>query len=200
MRGRINGLFDPSLMSGNCETRSWKRSRGSGELTSQSRPEGLHARAANQQSSPVARAPIQAGLSGFPRRHRRALQVTPDSRSQGFLEECRSAYLRAECKVHIAYQANDRQRPIAARTPTRNKVGLPPARITFRSLNNSYKFTPAVFSSWMCILRRVDGSVLGCLGRDGSLTHRLRREAPSRGLDPARLAIAGPLPLADAAQ
>ena len=58
------------------------------------------------------------------------------------------------------FQANDTQRPIAERTPTRAEAGLPERGFVFCCFNNSYKISPAAFRVWLRLLARVEGSVL----------------------------------------
>ena len=88
------------------------------------------------------------------------------------------------------YQVNDRERPIAENTPTRQEAGLPDRGFVFASFNNIYKITAPVFDVWMGLLSSVDGSVLWLLGDNQSAEDNLRREAAMRGVDPARLVFA----------
>ena len=104
-----------------------------------------------------------------------------------------------EAVVHLrgCYQVNDAMRAIAARTPTRAEAGLPEARFVYCCFNNSYKITPAVFDTWMRLLRQVDGAVLWLLAGDPAAERNLRREAGEHGIDPARLVFAPRMPLAE---
>jgi protein O-GlcNAc transferase len=94
--------------------------------------------------------------------------------------------------VHLpeCYQVNDRKRAIAARTPTRAEVGLPAQGFIFCCFNNNWKITPEVFNIWMRLLRRVEDSVLWLLSDNKDAERNLRKEAVSRGVDPARLVFA----------
>ena len=94
--------------------------------------------------------------------------------------------------VHLpeSYQVNDRQRPIADSTPSREDCGLPPQGFVFCSFNNSYKLTPAVFDVWMRLLAAVPDSVLWLLGSNSSMEDNLRREVQARGVNPDRLIFA----------
>jgi protein O-GlcNAc transferase len=91
--------------------------------------------------------------------------------------------------VHLpdCYQANDATREIPL-APSREVAGLPATGFVFCCFNNSWKITPAAFDIWMRLLARVDGSVLWLL--DGPQAQNLRREARTRGIDPARLVFA----------
>src|SRR5207244_1438849 len=84
----------------------------------------------------------------------------------------------------------DRRRRIAARVPSRREVDLPEQAFVFCCFNNSYKITAEVFDIWMRLLRRVDASVLWLLECNEVAGGNLRREAQTRGVDPARLIFA----------
>jgi len=94
-----------------------------------------------------------------------------------------------------SYQANDRQRPVADRTPSRAEVGLPERGFVFCSFNNGYKITPEVFGVWMRLLGAVAGSVLWLYEANADAAANLRREATARGIDPQRLVFASKRPL-----
>jgi predicted O-linked N-acetylglucosamine transferase (SPINDLY family) len=98
--------------------------------------------------------------------------------------------------VHLpdCFQVNDRKRTIASHTPTRQELALPTEGVVFCCFNNTWKITPPVFDVWMRLLKGVAGSVLW-LRRDNQYAEaNLRNEAAARGIDPARLVFAGPLP------
>lgn len=101
--------------------------------------------------------------------------------------------------VHLpdCYQANDRQRAIAAQTPMRADAGLPAQGFVFCSFNNTWKATPAIFDIWMRLLLAVEGSVLWLVRDSAPVESNLRNEAAARGVDPARLVFADMLPLAE---
>ena len=92
------------------------------------------------------------------------------------------------------YQINDRKRPIAEQTPTRQACGLPAKGFVFGCFNSTYKTTPEVFAVWMRVLKEVPGSVLWLYEGNSVVEANLRREAQERGIDPARLVFARPLP------
>lgn len=105
----------------------------------------------------------------------------------------------AEKVVYLpdTFQANDSERPVAERTPTRAEVGLPEYGFVFCSFNNNFKITPLVFDVWTRLLRRIEGSILWLLGGNPTVETNLRREAAARGIEPERLVFAGRLPYAD---
>jgi protein O-GlcNAc transferase len=89
-----------------------------------------------------------------------------------------------------AYQANDRKRRIADRTPARSETGLPERGFVFACFNNTYKIGPEVFDVWMRLLRGIEGSVLWLLEDNAIAAANLKREAELRGVAPARLVFA----------
>ncbi|MCW0234402.1 MAG: tetratricopeptide repeat protein [Ferrovibrio sp.] len=93
-----------------------------------------------------------------------------------------------------SYQPNDTKRPIASLQLSRAAFGLPEQGFVFSSFNNPYKLTPRVFDIWMRLLAQVPGSVLWQLQVEPDAAENLRREAQARGIDPARLVFALPLP------
>jgi predicted O-linked N-acetylglucosamine transferase (SPINDLY family) len=84
---------------------------------------------------------------------------------------------------------SDRQR-VAAPAPTRKECGLPESGFVFCSFNNSYKYTPEVFSVWMQILHRVPGSVLWLLADNSWSEENLRTFALAHGIAAERLVFA----------
>lgn len=105
----------------------------------------------------------------------------------------------SERLVHLpeCYQANDRQRPIAKRIPTRAECGLPERGFIFACFNNSLKLTPEMFDVWVRLLRAVSGSVLWLLGSNDPVRRNLRKEAEAREVSSDRLVFAERRPLAE---
>jgi predicted O-linked N-acetylglucosamine transferase (SPINDLY family) len=101
----------------------------------------------------------------------------------------------AEKIVHLpdSYQVNDSHRKIAPMAPTRQEAGLPAQGFVFCSFNNNWKIAPDVFDVWMRLLHQVEGSVLWLLSDNDGAERNLRKEAQRRGIDPARLVLAGRL-------
>lgn len=102
----------------------------------------------------------------------------------------------SEKVVHLphCYYINDRKRPLAPTTPNREALGLPEKGFVFCCFNNNFKITPAVFDSWMRILRRVPGSVLWLFEDNPAAAENLRREAAARDIAPSRLVFAKRVP------
>jgi predicted O-linked N-acetylglucosamine transferase (SPINDLY family) len=93
------------------------------------------------------------------------------------------------------YQPNDSTRTIACTDISREAAGLPPQGFVFCCFNSSKKISAAIFDIWMSLLTTVPGSVLWLLGGNDHASANLRAAAQARGVDPARLVFAPPLPL-----
>jgi predicted O-linked N-acetylglucosamine transferase (SPINDLY family) len=85
------------------------------------------------------------------------------------------------------YQVNDQTREIAATQYTRESLGLPNSGFVYCCFNANYKITPAVFDSWMRILKSVDGSILWLFEDNQKAALNLKKEAEKRGIDPIRI-------------
>jgi protein O-GlcNAc transferase len=96
-----------------------------------------------------------------------------------------------------SFQPNDRKRQISELEYSREELGLPPAAFVFCAFNNTYKIAPAIFSCWMRILGKLDGSVLWLASANEAVRANLRREAAARGVSPERLIFAGRLSRAE---
>jgi len=98
----------------------------------------------------------------------------------------------AEKVVYLpdTFQANDSQRRIAERTPSRSEAGLPENGFVFCSFNGSYKFRSPVFDIWMRLLLKFEGSLLWLRSARSTVVDNLRREAKARGVNPERLIFA----------
>jgi predicted O-linked N-acetylglucosamine transferase (SPINDLY family) len=101
--------------------------------------------------------------------------------------------------VHLpdCYQVNDTRRVIADATPSPAECGLPETGFVFCCFNNPSKISPTIFDLWMRLLRAVPDSILWLLESNALMVSNLRGEAASRGVAPARLVFAPPLPLAE---
>jgi len=96
--------------------------------------------------------------------------------------------------VHMphCYVVSDSRRPIADLTPTRSTQGLPETGFVFCCFNHHTKITPDVFTIWMRLLTKVDGSVLWLkgIGNNVEIKRNLQEEARRRNVDPERLIFA----------
>jgi predicted O-linked N-acetylglucosamine transferase (SPINDLY family) len=135
-------------------------------------------------------APVQAHYMGFPGTMGAPFldyviadrTVIPDAE--------RACYSEKIVSLPHSYFVNDATRPIADRAFTRAELGLPERGFVFCCFNGSHKITPETFDGWMRILKQVDGSVLWLLAGNPATASNLKREATTRGVDPARLIFA----------
>ena len=109
--------------------------------------------------------------------------------------EREASYSEKIVRLPDCYQVNDRQRRIAADTPSRRDAGLPEQGFVFCSFNNSYKILPAVFDVWMKLLHAVERSVLWLLEDNAAAVARLKAAAEARGVSSSRLVFAPRVPL-----
>ncbi len=94
------------------------------------------------------------------------------------------------------HQASDARPEPVPELPPREAAGLPEAAFVFCCFAEAFKIARPVFDVWMRLLSRNEGSVLW-LSPGGDAVDRLRREATARGIDPARLVFAEPVPPAE---
>jgi len=92
------------------------------------------------------------------------------------------------------FQSNDTHRIISDKAFTRQELGLPKAGFVFCCFNNSYKINPALFESWMRILRNTERSSLWLLANSKAVETNFRNAAKKHGVDPDRLIFGGRLP------
>jgi predicted O-linked N-acetylglucosamine transferase (SPINDLY family) len=88
------------------------------------------------------------------------------------------------------YQPNDSKKVISDYQFSKNELGLPDNKMIYCCFNNSFKINPKTFSSWMEILRSVDGSVLWLLADNPSNESNLVMEAAKHGISKERLVFA----------
>jgi predicted O-linked N-acetylglucosamine transferase (SPINDLY family) len=101
----------------------------------------------------------------------------------------RHLYQPPPLSIAPLYQANDRQRDIAAPI-SRAELGLPDDAFIFCCFSNHYKITPALFACWMRILARAERSLLWLAADLEASAVNLRGAASAAGIDPARLIFA----------
>jgi predicted O-linked N-acetylglucosamine transferase (SPINDLY family) len=94
-----------------------------------------------------------------------------------------------------SYQVNDARRAIAG-AASRSEHGLPENAFVFCNFNQSYKFTPESFDSFLRLLAQVENSVLWLLEANEAFHSNLRRHAESRGIGGGRILFAPTLPVA----
>jgi protein O-GlcNAc transferase len=101
--------------------------------------------------------------------------------------------------VHLpdCHQANDKNPELVPERPSREAAGLPATGFVFCCFAKSFKIARPVFDVWMRLLSRNEGSVLWLSRASDAACMRLRSEAKARGIDPARLVFAEPVPRAE---
>ena len=77
---------------------------------------------------------------------------------------------------------------------TRAEFGLPETATVFCCFNQTAKITPPIVELWCRILQAVPGSVLWLRSFYPVADNHLRAAFRARGIDPARLRFAGPMP------
>ncbi|MEE4355510.1 MAG: tetratricopeptide repeat protein, partial [Desulfococcaceae bacterium] len=93
-----------------------------------------------------------------------------------------------------SYVVMDNTQVLPPNSLSRKDFQLPEDAFVFCSFNNAYKIDPLIFSVWMNILRRVEGSVLWIMVRDSVAQKNLQKEAGKKGIDTERLIFADKLP------
>jgi protein O-GlcNAc transferase len=106
-------------------------------------------------------------------------------------------YAERIVRMPHTYQVTDDRRRADESAWTRSRAGLPEGGLVFAAPHQAYKLTPAVFGVWMRLLRRFADSTLWLLEYDPAVRQRLRDAATARGMDPARIVFAPPLPQAE---
>lgn len=106
-----------------------------------------------------------------------------------------SQFTEAVIRLPHCYQMNSQSRNVPLESPSRAEYGLPDDALVFADFNNSYKYTAAMFATWMNILKAVPGSILWLYESRQEATRNLINLATKHGVDPARLYFATALPV-----
>ncbi|MBF0377948.1 MAG: tetratricopeptide repeat protein [Desulfamplus sp.] len=110
-------------------------------------------------------------------------------------EEHKRFYTEKVAYMPHTYLPTDGNLKVSERTPTREEMNLPPQGVIFCSFNHDYKINPQMFSVWMRILEKVEGSVLWLMKLNEAAERNLKKEAKNRGINPDRLIFATRIPL-----
>ena len=111
--------------------------------------------------------------------------------------EAEQFYAEKIVRLPDTFQANDLRRSLADRVFSRINLGLPENGFVFCCFNNHFKICPEVFSVWMQLLKRIEGSVLWLLQNTDEGARNLRREAEARGIAGERLIFAPRMEIED---
>jgi predicted O-linked N-acetylglucosamine transferase (SPINDLY family) len=142
-------------------------------------------------------APIQVNYLGYPGTMNADYMDYLIADKTLISQELQQAYAEKIAYLPNSYQANDRKRVISDKVFTKAELGLPEQGFVFCSFNNNFKILPAIFGSWMRILKSVEGSVLWLYQDNETAAHHLRQEAEKHGINPSRLVFAKGMPLAE---
>jgi predicted O-linked N-acetylglucosamine transferase (SPINDLY family) len=153
----------------------------------------LNGHAGDSRGAVLARgiAPVQVGFLGY-----------PGTSGGGFLDYviadatvippgAEADWSERVVRLPNAFLPTDDRRRIATQDITRARFGLPEIGFVFCCFNNTHKILPAVFDGWMRMLAAVPGSVLWLREENAPATRNLRAAAAARGIDPARIVMAG---------
>jgi protein O-GlcNAc transferase len=102
-------------------------------------------------------------------------------------EHHRSGYSEKVAYMPNTYMPSDDSRVMADRVFTRQDLGLPETGVVYCAFNNPNKLNPETFSSYMKILKGVEGSVLWLNAKNPLTRANLKKEAEARGVDGTRL-------------
>jgi hypothetical protein len=105
--------------------------------------------------------------------------VTPDTSKPFYTEKL--------CRLPETYQANGSRNRPKPKALTRADLGLPVDRLVFGSFNSPGKITMTTLELWADVLRRVPGSVICLLCREGLPRDNLTAAFASRGVAAERL-------------
>jgi predicted O-linked N-acetylglucosamine transferase (SPINDLY family) len=142
-------------------------------------------------------APLQASFLGYPGTTAAPFIDYLIADGQVILEEQAAHYSEQVVRLPDCYLPGNSARPIAARTPTREELGLPEQGFVFCCFNNVYKILPDVFACWLRMLRETPSSVLWLREAGPAAARNLLATAQRHGVEPHRLRFAPRQPLAE---
>jgi predicted O-linked N-acetylglucosamine transferase (SPINDLY family) len=112
-------------------------------------------------------------------------------------EGCEPHFTEHLVRLPDTYQVNDRRRTIAEPGPSRAACGLPDGGVVLCCFNGQQKLAPPMLDLFVRVALAVPDSVLWLYCDHALAARNLAAEVAARGLDPARLVIAGKLPPAE---
>ncbi len=105
-------------------------------------------------------------------------------------------YTEKLAQLPLTLQPNGRNRPLP-QPMARAEAGLPDEAFVMCAFNHTYKILPQAFDAWCQVMHDVPRAVLWLKETNAQLHDNVRRAAQQRGIDPARVIFAPPLPYAD---
>jgi predicted O-linked N-acetylglucosamine transferase (SPINDLY family) len=142
-------------------------------------------------------APVQVGFLGYPGTLGApfmdyiladAITIPPGAETH---------YAEKVVRLPSCFMPTDDLREITIAGLTRAQFGLPEHGVVFCCFNNTHKILPGTFDGMMRILAATPGSVLWLREENATATANLKAAAAARGVDPARLVMAGRVDHAD---
>jgi predicted O-linked N-acetylglucosamine transferase (SPINDLY family) len=142
-------------------------------------------------------APVQVGFLGYPGTLGApfmdyiladAITIPPGAEAH---------YAEKVVRLPACFMPTDDMREITIAGLTRAQFGLPESGFVFCCFNNTHKILPEAFDGMMRILAATPGSVLWLREESTVATAHLKAAAAARGVDPARLVMAGRVDHAD---
>ena len=95
------------------------------------------------------------------------------------------------------YQCNDSKKEISSKKFTREELDLPEKAFVYCCFNQTVKITPSIFSSWMNILKAVEGSVLWLYATNEFDRKNLLKEAIKHKVPQERIIFGQKMPRAE---
>jgi len=89
-----------------------------------------------------------------------------------------------------SYMVNDTKNKVSKRVFSRKECGLPSVGFVFCCFNNHYKITPDIFTLWMRILSKVEGSILWLSEGNSIANNNLKIQAEKNNIDESRIIFA----------
>jgi predicted O-linked N-acetylglucosamine transferase (SPINDLY family) len=86
-----------------------------------------------------------------------------------------------------SYQMNDRKRPRPIKEVSKTSLGIPEDHFVFACLNNSFKYNPEIFHTWLHILESIPKSSLLLYGKNETVIKNLKSLASDAHIDPNRI-------------
>ncbi|MBW6399203.1 tetratricopeptide repeat protein [Roseomonas sp. HJA6] len=142
-------------------------------------------------------APVQAVFLGYPGTMGAPFMDYVIGDAVTLPEGAERFYAEKPVRLPHCFMPTDNLREITIAGLTRAQFGLPEDGVVFCCFNNTHKILPGAFDSMMRILAAVPGSVLWLREENAPATRNLKAAAEARGIDPARLVMAGRVDHAD---
>ncbi len=135
-------------------------------------------------------APIQINFLGYPGTMGTKIYDYIIADKTVISEDLKKFYSEKVLNLPNCYLPNQSNQIVSNKKFERKDFGIPEKKFVFGCFNNSYKITPSIFSCWMDILRRTDGSVLWLLQDDKIGQKNLLNEVKKQKINTNRIFFA----------